>query len=397
MLLATPARAQSTTGSFQGTITDQSGAALPGVTVTIANPQTNFVRSTITNASGNYDAALLPPGRYNVSADLPGFKKLEKTGLVLQVNQNARVDFTLELSTVQESVQVTAQAPLVDTQDRSLRQVVDQTQVVGLPGSRSTGLSSSYNLNQPTPGPGAVQARRPYPSYSTITWTDASGTADYRALLTKFQRRLSKGLDLLASYTLSKTVDNTQDGVPNQDPLNRAADEGLASFDRRHRFVLSATYELPFANVAAKDWQVSAIFTATSGMAITAVLAGDRANVGTTNAQRPNVTGDPNANAPHTADEWFDTSVFSIPAQFTYGNAGRSIITGPGFQAVNLAISRRVPLGASRSLDFRIEVFNLLDHDNFYLPDNHADSTQFGQIFQAYDPREMQFGVKFLF
>lgn len=264
-------------------------------------------------------------------------------------------------------------------------------------GSRSTGLASSFNLNQPAPGPGAVQPRRPFPSFSNITFTDDSGTARYNALLAKFERRLSKGLQVLASYTLSKTTDNTQDGVPNQDPRNRAADEGLASFDRRHRFVLSATYQVSSANALAKDWQISTIFTATSGEPVTPVLTADRANVGTTNAQRPNVTGDPNANAPHTENQFFDTSVFSIPAPFTYGNAGRSIITGPGFQSVNLALSRRLLLGTSRSVDLRIEVFNLLNHANFFLPDNRADSAQFGKIFQAFDPREVQFGVKFSF
>jgi outer membrane receptor protein involved in Fe transport len=264
-------------------------------------------------------------------------------------------------------------------------------------GSRSTGLASQYNLNQPEPGSTAIQPRRPYPTYSGITWTDASGYARYNALLSKFQRRLSKGLELLASYTLSKTIDNTQDGVPNQDPLNRAADEGRASFDRRHRFVLSTSYLLPFENAVAKDWQVSAIFTATSGMPLTAVLNGDRANVGTTNAQRPNINGDPNENAPHTPDQWFNTSVFSLPAAFTYGNAGRSIINGPGFQTVNLAISRRIGLSASRAIDLRFEAFNLFNHANFLLPNNQADSTQFGKIFSASDPRQLQLGVKFFF
>jgi outer membrane receptor protein involved in Fe transport len=264
-------------------------------------------------------------------------------------------------------------------------------------GSRSTGLASQYNLNQPGPDAAPIQPRRPFPTYSGITWTDATGYARYNALLSKFQRRLSKGLDMLVSYTLSKTVDNTQDGVPNQDPLNRAADEGLASFDRRHRFVLSASYVLPFENIALHDWQVSAIFTATSGMPVTPVLSTDRANVGATNATRPNASGDPNDNAPHTPDQWFNTSVFSLPAPFTYGNAGRSIIEGPGFQAVNLAISRRIGLGGARAFDLRFEVFNLLNHDNFLLPNNQADSTQFGKIFTASDPRQLQLGVKFFF
>src|SRR5207249_1059981 len=101
ILASAPLFAQSTTGSFQGTITDPSGAALPGATVTIVNPDTNLLRTTVTNTSGNYDAPLLPPGRYNIAADLPGFRRLEKTGIILQVNQNARVDFMLELSTVE--------------------------------------------------------------------------------------------------------------------------------------------------------------------------------------------------------------------------------------------------------------------------------------------------------
>ena len=95
-------------------------------------------------------------------------------------------------------------------------------------GSRSTALSSQYNLNQPDPGAGAIQARRPYPNYSGIIWTDATGYARYNALLGKFQRRLSKGLDMLVSYTLSKTIDNTQDGVPNQDPRNAVGKPTIA-------------------------------------------------------------------------------------------------------------------------------------------------------------------------
>ena len=130
---------------------------------------------------------------------------------------------------------------------------------------------------------------------------------------------------------------------------------------------------------------------------MTPLLTGDRANVGTTAAQRPNAAGDPNASAPHTPDQWFNTSVFSLPAPFTFGNAGRSIIAGPGFQTVNLAISRRVPFAAGRSVDVRFEVFNLLNHDNFLLPNNLADDTRFGKIFGAADPRQLQFGAKFFF
>ena len=108
LLAAGSGFAQSTTGSFQGTITDPSGSALPGVAIVITNTATGLTRSTVTNQSGNYDASLLPPGTYNLTAELTGFQKVQRNGVALPINQNKRVDFRLELSTVQESVQVTA-------------------------------------------------------------------------------------------------------------------------------------------------------------------------------------------------------------------------------------------------------------------------------------------------
>lgn len=263
-------------------------------------------------------------------------------------------------------------------------------------GSTSNGLEMQYNLNQPTPAPGAVQPRRPYPNFSNITWITPNGTASYKALQAKYDQRLSKGFSMLLSYTLSKTLDNTQDGVPIQNPLDYGADLGLASYDRRHRFVASLTYLSQAGNRLLRDWQLATISTFTSGMPLTPLLSLDSANVGSLNLVRPNVNGDPNANAPHSVNEWFDTSVFSLPAPYTYGNAGRSIIEGPGFQSVNVTVSRLFPFG-TRDLEVRVECFNLLNHANFMLPNSIVNSPDFGKIFAAGDPREMQFGVKFRF
>src|SRR4029078_1092641 len=125
-----PVAAQSTTGSFQGTITDPSSAALPGATIVITNTARGLTRTTVTNQSGFYDASLLPPGTYNLTAELTGFQKVQQNDVTLAINQNKRVDFRLELSAVQESVQVSGQSPLVDTQDSSMRQVVGGEQIV---------------------------------------------------------------------------------------------------------------------------------------------------------------------------------------------------------------------------------------------------------------------------
>src|SRR5438093_13458609 len=85
---------QSTTGSFQGTVTESSGAIIPGVTITITNTGIGQSRSTVTNDAGSYSAPLLPPGTYDITAELPGFQKIQKTGIQLQVNQNSSIAFT---------------------------------------------------------------------------------------------------------------------------------------------------------------------------------------------------------------------------------------------------------------------------------------------------------------
>ena len=133
LLPALVASAQSTTGSIQGRITDAQSGTLPGVSVTVRNVDTQLTRDTVTNESGNYDVQLLPPGAYEIVAGLTGFRTQQRTGVRLTVNQAARIDFQLELSSVQESVEVRGQAPLVETVDSAVRQVIDAEQLVELP------------------------------------------------------------------------------------------------------------------------------------------------------------------------------------------------------------------------------------------------------------------------
>jgi hypothetical protein len=265
-------------------------------------------------------------------------------------------------------------------------------------GSFTDGESHSYNLNQPAIVPGVPfsQARRSYQGYSNITWNDASGEARYSALLSKYQQRMSKGLTLLASYTLARAKDNN--GGNNQDPLNRRADWGRSSADVLHRFVASVIYASPFHSYALKDWQFSTITTLNTGAPVTAGISVDQAGVGST-SQRPNQTCDPNENAPHTAQKWFDTSCFSLPAQYTFGNAPRGSITGPGYESVNITLSRVFKYRERASFELRAETFNALNHTNFKLPTASAQNSPatFGNISSALDPREFQFGAKLHF
>jgi hypothetical protein len=133
LLSAVTAAAQSTTGSIQGTVADTQGGTLPGVSVTVRNVDTQLTRTTVTNESGNYDVQLLPPGAYAITAEIAGFRNQQRTGVRLTVNQAARIDFQLELSSIEESVEVRGQAPLVETVDSAVRQVIDAEQLVELP------------------------------------------------------------------------------------------------------------------------------------------------------------------------------------------------------------------------------------------------------------------------
>ena len=183
-----------------------------------------------------------------------------------------------------------------------------------------------------------------------------------------------------------------------------AAEEARASFDHRHRFVGSVTYALPKSAAAAgslsklaSDWQVNGIVLLESGAPFTVNLGTDRANIGAGPAQRPDMTCDPNEGGAKTAQQWFNTSCFALQPQFTFGNAPRNSVLSPGYANVDAALQKDVGLGGGTRLQFRWEIFNLLNRTNFDVPNRVAFTPNFGRIFSAKPPRQMQFGVKVLF
>jgi hypothetical protein len=135
---------QANTGAIVGTVRDASGAVMPGVSVTIRNEGTNSARTVVTSESGDYSAPLLPPGSYEVSAEIQGFNKAVFRNVQLQVNQTVRMDVGLALSSVQEEVSVTAAAPLLQTDTSSMGQVVGQLQIASLPLNERNFVSFAY-------------------------------------------------------------------------------------------------------------------------------------------------------------------------------------------------------------------------------------------------------------
>src|SRR6267142_3778373 len=155
--------AQLQSGRILGSVYDPQRAGIPGATVTVTNLATNIARTVITDAQGNYVVTPLDPGTYRVSAEVPGFQKTVRDGLVLTVGQSARVELALDLSTLSTEVQVTAQTPLLNTESATLSQVITNEQIVDLPLNgrgfhELARLTSGVALLAPT---GNVQTVRP--------------------------------------------------------------------------------------------------------------------------------------------------------------------------------------------------------------------------------------------
>ena len=281
-------------------------------------------------------------------------------------------------------------------------------------GSSSRHQMLTTNINQAPAGPGTpaqVNARRPYPQYGTINFYTWDGTGDYHSLQSKLTRRLADGLTFTASYTYSKSID---DGNARTNQFDASTGRGPSSFDIGQRFVISGTYDVPFGegrrwltsglgSHILGGWQVTPVFQKQSGQPLTATLSGNFSNSGG-GTDRPNVVGDPNANAPHTIQQWFDTSVFQVfpasgqaNAPYSFGNAGVGIIRGPGLTNFDLSLAKNVKLGARTMLQFRAEMFNVFNTTNWGLPGLTANTSTFGVISTAGDPRLTQFSLKVSF
>ena len=282
-------------------------------------------------------------------------------------------------------------------------------------GSRTVHADSSNVVNVPLPGPGAVQGRRPYPelgAFTTIRW---DGWATFNGLTLKVTRRFARGLSFDAEYTLSKSMDDASDtGTTNAEynlPQNAyvpALEKGPSSFDHRNRFTANAVYDLPFArgthgllHVVAGSWRASGILMLQSGAPFTVNLssAADVANIGLVggnNVERPNLISDPNA-GPKKPQQWFNTSAFKIPAQYTFGSAGRNDVLGPGLENLDLSLQKEWISREHFTLQFRFDAFNALNHANFNVPGRIFGAANFGVISSAQDPRELQFALKVAF
>ncbi len=291
-------------------------------------------------------------------------------------------------------------------------------------GSHSIHLDRSLYPNQPLPGPGAVNPRRPYQLFGQIRQIQNDGLETYHGLTTVFRQRNYHGLDTSLSYTWSHTLDTSPDsnnGGTAMIQYNLKADYGNSNWDIRHRFVGTVTYAMPdfhrlgfVGSSLLGGWHANTIVTLQSGMPINVSIANDQANVGGIGTQRPNFVHTPSitctkANIISRAS-CIDATAYALPAAYTFGNSHRNDLHGPGGVFTNLSLFKDFTLYENLKLQFRAEAFNVFNHSNLSAPGtglptanvttgqfNFAGSS-FGQtLTRSGDPRILQLAGKINF
>ena len=303
--------------------------------------------------------------------------------------------------------------PYIQQWNFGVQQQIGRSRVleVAYVGSKGTHLIDSRDINQPHPSPNPNNLR-PNPYFSDVDVIESAANSVYHSLQARLEQRLYKGVSLLASYTYSKSIDDSSGffsttGDPNfpQNSYDLSAERGRSDFDIRQRFTLSYAYDLPIAKGHRwiGGWQSFGVLTFQTGQPFTVALLPNNDNANTGQSQlgfgandRPNVVGNPGISNPGPS-AWFNTAAFAIAPYGHFGNAGRNILDGPGLETVNFSIVKNTAFNERLTMQFRSEFFNLLNHTNFNLPNNFLGSATFGQLVSAQDPRRIQFGLKFLF
>ena len=250
------------------------------------------------------------------------------------------------------------------------------------------------------------------PAFNSILIAYPDSNSTYHGLVLSFERRFSKGWSMLASYTWSKSIDDTDNvssantsSVPN--PYDYSLNRGPASADRTHAFVVSYLWELPklskapaFMKYVAGGWQNNGILSRYSGLPFSVFSGVDNSfsGIGQDHADLigdASISGDRSKTA--TLAQYFNTLAFTRNAVGTFGNTARNILRGPGSVNFDWSLFKNIPIVENHQLQFRAECFNLFNHANFGQPTNTFTNPNFGKILSAGSPRIIQLALKYVF
>jgi len=273
-----------------------------------------------------------------------------------------------------------------------------------------------------------VQYRRllvPYPQFTSVsTEPQLIANSIYHGLQLIAEKRYSNGLQFLASYTWSKSIDNSSNADQNitwlgsfdslQDPNRPNLERSLSTFDIPHVFQLSYSYDLPighgrpflgnmprWADLIIGGWKTNGVWRISAGRPLSFSVA-DGNPIPTYGDQRPNIVGTPKRNhGPDWVDNYFvDNTVFQRPDDFTLGNAPRALgnVRTPTSFTTSMSLGKQFQIRETMNFEFRIEADNALNHPVFGTPNTSVDDDNFGKVtYTSVGPRQVQLGMKFNF
>jgi hypothetical protein len=291
--------------------------------------------------------------------------------------------------------------------------------------SQNGGPISDPNSTLSSPTVQKFQLQLPHPQFTGVA-TDVQMIANstYHGLQLLAEKRFSNGLQFLATYVWSKSIDDSSNADDNvtwlgsftslQDPNKPWLERSLSTFDIPHVFQLSYSYDLPFgrgrmmlanmprwAELLIGGWKTNGIWRVSDGRPL-AFTVSDGNALPTYGTQRPNIVGTPKRNhGSDFVDNYFaDNNVFQRPDDFTLGNAPRALgsIRSPWHFTTDLSLGKQFVIREEMSFEVRIEAQNALNHPVFSAPNTTVDDGEFGMITgTSVGPREVQLGFKFNF
>jgi hypothetical protein len=362
------------------------------------------------NASYTSDGlGLTPPFRLSEGFPKPILEPLDDSWGAVPVGQSPRVDVKYFYP----------DRPAGYAQQFNLsiqKQIGKNLLEVGYLGNASKKIPKHQNRNEVLPqnrGPGDAQIRRPYPQFGDVSALGyPEGTSLYHAFLIQLKREFSGGLSFQTNYTFARHLDNLSYTRSNYD---RKADYGPSLLERRHRFVWSSVYELPWGprrkflnqgkvSSVLGGWDLGAFINLQSGQSVSLTSIVNTCNClnggmggGTQGVDRIADHQKDTGNFDPSRDTWFNTAAFAFAKPYTFGNAGAGIITSPSYKSVDATLNKSFRVTERWRLEVRGEFFNLFNHTNFNPPNTAFGGAGFGTITGAREARRIQFALRLLF
>jgi len=400
---------------------------LDGTGTTVLRAGAGIFHNHILPSTYAVNVGKMPPFFTNLNADNPAFPDgvaaARAAGVpalfTMDVNQKALTKYQFNLSIQREIARNTVvEAAYAGARSAHIIRFAEYNSPI--PTYLSDG-SKCFNYSGGNPlCPNGATARQNR-NFSNIRQQTSDTNAFYSSLTVKLRRQSPSGLRYQASYTWAKATD-TISGVATGDERRSSAtsvdvdnwqrDWGLSSFDARHNFVFNVNYPIPLQfnskamAMVLSGWEVSSIGTFTTGQPFTVRLGGNYSgDLDSLAPDRPNLKpGESNNPVLGGPDQYYDPTVFSLPARGTFGNLGRNTVIGPGSANLDLSLFKSFPFGENKMVQFRSEFFNIFNHANFGLPTTVALETtgavrgSAGRIIDTVTAsRQIQFGLKVIF